>query len=367
MSEETEYFFLGLRGSRLNWLVILVAGLEFLLFSYDQGVMGGLLTLPSFTMVFPEICTTKACFEGLSASVRSTMSTTQGIAISSYNAGCFCGALLAAFVGDKLGRRKTIFVGCTLVTIGAILQFSAFDLPQFIVNRIVCGFGTGLNTATVPIWQAECLQPHRRGPVMAAQTSLVIAGVMISYWLDFGLSYAEPSQVAWRFPIAFQLVFSLFIIATIMFLPESPRWLMLKDKQKETTATINALYDLPRNDPLVSEQLSAIYKTVHVDADKNFMAMFSQGHLKKPPFVGLPIIYFLFPETWGRSLEEIDLIFTGSKNIFDAVRRSKTMERHFDKKDNLIEGSVADVEQMSGQSGEVVKGVDVQYVESTKM
>ncbi|KAK7210904.1 hypothetical protein V2G26_018082 [Clonostachys chloroleuca] len=523
MSEGTEYSFLGLRGERLNWLVIFVAGFEFLLFGYDQGVMGGLLTLPSFTKVFPEICTTKACFEGLSASARSTMSTTQGIAISSYNLGCFCGALLAAFIGDRLGRRKTILLGCILVTIGAILQFSGYELPQFVVGRVICGFGTGLNTATVPIWQAECLQPHRRGPVMAFQTSLVIAGVMVSYWLDFGLSYAEPSQVAWRFPIAFQLVFSLFIIASIMFLPESPRWLMLKDKQEEAAATISALYDLPRNDPLVSEQLSAIYKTVHVDTNKNFMAMLSQGHLKKRTrtfiavavhvlsqlsginiitfyaasiyeneiglspflsrilaacngtqyflasvfsvplvknfgrrplllfsstgmclsmvvlaictkiggtqagigaavflfvfntffglayaqiswllaaevvalpvraqanalatssnwiatltylifasfnFLGLPIIYFLFPETWGRSLEEIDLIFTGSKNIFDAIKRSQTMERHFDKKGNLIAGLAVDVEQMPSEGGELIKDIDVQHVESPKM
>lgn len=79
-------------------------------------------------------------------SQRSHQSTIQGIAISSYNLGCFVGALLAMRFGQVYGRRWAIFVGCVLVSIGAILQFSAFGLAQFIVGRVICGMGTGINT-----------------------------------------------------------------------------------------------------------------------------------------------------------------------------------------------------------------------------
>lgn len=48
--------------------------------------------------------------------------------------------------GQVFGRRRAIFIGCTFVTIGAILQFASFGLPQFIVGRVICGFGTGINT-----------------------------------------------------------------------------------------------------------------------------------------------------------------------------------------------------------------------------
>lgn len=50
------------------------------------------------------------------------------------------------------------------------------------------------------------------------------SGVMLSYWLDLGFSFLEPSSVAWRFPIAFQIVLALIIVAVIPGLPESPRW-----------------------------------------------------------------------------------------------------------------------------------------------
>lgn len=49
-------------------------------------------------------------------------------------------------------------------------------------------------------------------------------GVMLSYWIDLGFSFLEPSSVAWRFPIAFQIVLALIIVAIIPGLPESPRW-----------------------------------------------------------------------------------------------------------------------------------------------
>ena len=79
--------YLGLRGTKLNIAIGIIAGMDFLLFGYDQGVMGGLLTLPQFTSVFPEIDTTREGLQGLSQSQANHRSTIQGISIASYNLG----------------------------------------------------------------------------------------------------------------------------------------------------------------------------------------------------------------------------------------------------------------------------------------
>lgn len=71
-----KYF--GLRGDKLNILISIIAGLDFLLFGYDQGVMGGLLTLDSFVKQFPEIDTTKTGTMGLTDAQKSTRSNVQG-------------------------------------------------------------------------------------------------------------------------------------------------------------------------------------------------------------------------------------------------------------------------------------------------
>ncbi|KNG91521.1 hypothetical protein ANOM_000016 [Aspergillus nomiae NRRL 13137] len=251
--------FLGLRGTRLTTMIILVAGAEFLLFGYDQGVVGGILNLPSFTNTFPTLCTTASCLEGMTFAEKDTRSTTQGIVVACYNLGCLAGALSTFKLGNRFGRRRPIFLGCLIVSIGAILQASASTLVQFIIGRVICGLGTGLNTATVPVWQAECTKPHQRGPIMAIGTSLVPAGVMVSYWVDFGLSYAEPSPAAWRFPIALQLV------------------LVLKGQREEAAEVLGALYDLPDRDEAILQNLNAIDATIEAEASTYWLAVFREG------------------------------------------------------------------------------------------
>lgn len=112
---------------------------SFFLFGYDQGVMGGLLTLGSFVDTFPEINTSNPP-AGKSSSYTSTI---QGISIACYNLGCFVGAVLTIWIGDWLGRKKTIFLGSAIMVVGASLQCSAFSLGHLIAGRIITGLGNG--------------------------------------------------------------------------------------------------------------------------------------------------------------------------------------------------------------------------------
>jgi MFS family permease len=85
--------------------------------------------------------------------------------------------------------------------VGAVLQCASYALPQFIVGRIITGIGNGLNTSTVPTWQSECSRSHRRGQLVMIEGALITCGVMIAYWIDFGLYFTDPNPVAWRFPV----------------------------------------------------------------------------------------------------------------------------------------------------------------------
>lgn len=76
----------------------------------------------------------------------------QGLITSIYEVGCFFGCISSMFFTERVGRKKPIFIGTAFVIIGAILQTASYGRPQFIVGRIVSGFGTGLNTSIVPVW-----------------------------------------------------------------------------------------------------------------------------------------------------------------------------------------------------------------------
>lgn len=184
--------FYGLRGYKLNVAIAVVAGTDFALFGYDQGVMGGLLTLPSFLEVFPQTNVQNPP-EGWSSSRASNV---QGITVGGYTLGCFFGAVATIWLGNLLGRRKTIFTGSCIMVIGAILQATSFSLGQLIASRWITGFGNGffitlpsmlvsltlkgMNTSTVPTWQSETSKSHRRGQMVMIEGSLIVFGIMVS-------------------------------------------------------------------------------------------------------------------------------------------------------------------------------------------
>jgi hypothetical protein len=85
---------------------------------------------------------------------------------------------------------------------------------------------------------------------------------MLSYWIDLGFSFLEPSTISWRFPIAFQIVLAVFILCIIPGLPESPRWLVLKGREDEALDVLCALNELPAEDKKVQTEFQAVKDTV---------------------------------------------------------------------------------------------------------
>ncbi|KZT12841.1 general substrate transporter [Laetiporus sulphureus 93-53] len=222
-----------LRGRRLTAALAFVAGTGFTLFGYVQYIMA--LTRPlQFEKVFPQV---------VEEDNHPNHATLQSFIVAIYEIGCLFGALSNLWLGDKLGRRKTIFLGGTIMIIGAILQATSFSYAQMIVARIVTGLGNGLNTSTVPSYHAECSPAAKRGSFIMIEGSLITFGIMISYWIDFAFYWLTGSSAQWRVPISLQIVLALIMIGGIMMLPESPRWLAKHGRDVEALAVISALED----------------------------------------------------------------------------------------------------------------------------
>ncbi|KAH6613005.1 general substrate transporter [Boeremia exigua] len=212
-----------LTGRPLNWAITATAGSGFLLFGYDQGVMSGLLTGTAFTQTFPEIDTANG--GGGSSSL-------QGTVVAIYEIGCFFGAIFCFLFGERLGRRKCILLGCVILSIGAALQAASFGIPQMIVGRIVAGLGNGMNTSTIPVWHSELMKANDRGRGLCIELAINIFGVMLAYWVDYGMSFVS-NDAQFRFPLALQILFAIVTFVGVCFLPESPRWLIAHDRHEE--------------------------------------------------------------------------------------------------------------------------------------
>ncbi|KZT20815.1 general substrate transporter [Neolentinus lepideus HHB14362 ss-1] len=243
-----------LRGRKLSAALAVVAGTGFTLFGYDQGVMSALLTANQFEKVFPQ-----------TVGSQSEHATLQSFLVAIYEIGCLLGALSNLWLGDRLGRRRTIVIGGVIMIIGAILQASSYSYAQMVVARIVTGLGNGLNTSTVPSYHAECSPAAKRGSFIMIEGSLITFGIMVSYWIDFACFWANSSSAQWRVPIALQILFALVLIGGIQFLPESPRWLVKNGRTAEALAVISALDDRPPSDPGVQRTFLGIREAVAME------------------------------------------------------------------------------------------------------
>lgn len=117
--------YLGLTGKRLLFWITFACSVDMLMFGYDQAVFSGVIVTDDFLelhdLVGPEKTT--------------VLSTLTAI----YDIGCFLGAIIAFTVGERLGRKKSIISGTSIIAIGAIIKTSSFSLEQMFVGRIILG------------------------------------------------------------------------------------------------------------------------------------------------------------------------------------------------------------------------------------
>ncbi|KAH6662791.1 general substrate transporter [Halenospora varia] len=242
--------YFGLRGGWLTFWVTVACATDMTLFGYDQGVFGGVIVTPSFLEIHNLTGKT-----GLISTVTAI-----------YDIGCFVGAVSACWLGEVLGRKKTVLTGTTIMTIGAIIQISSYSVAQMIIGRIVAGIGNGINTATAPVWQTETSQVKWRGKLVVIELIMNIFGFMVSNWMTFGFSYVA-SSASWRFPLAFQLIFIFILYATVPWLPESPRWLIAHEYEDEAFQILADLEDKDTNDPWILTQHKEIVFTVQYERE----------------------------------------------------------------------------------------------------
>ncbi|KAI9756487.1 MAG: hypothetical protein M4579_003826 [Chaenotheca gracillima] len=222
---------------KLLILINCVAGLSIFFFGYDQGMMGGVNNARNYVdlMGFGYVTDDDV--------VHITNSLLQGGIVSVYYLGTLIGCLLGGWTGDKIGRIKTIGLGTLWAIIGACLQCSAQNKDWMICARAVNGIGTGILNAIVPVWATETAEHTSRGQFIAIEFTLNIFGVVVAYWLEFGLSFIDEGRTAfrWRFPIAFQIIPLLFLLAIVWFFPESPRWLTKVGREEEARYVLGRL------------------------------------------------------------------------------------------------------------------------------
>lgn len=138
---------------------------------------------------------------------------------ASYDLAAFVTAVLISPFTFRLGRRGTIILGNIAAIIGSVIQASSYSVAQLIVGRLCTGFAIGCISSAVPTYLSETgVEIGDRGPANAFNAALLISGVPIAYWIDYGFTKMD-TQASWRVPIIFQCIFAFFSGGCMWFLP----------------------------------------------------------------------------------------------------------------------------------------------------
>lgn len=161
--------------------------------------------------------------------------TVSAVMVSLQNVGAFLSALGVFWVSERLGRKKTVQGAMAIFCVGVILQVvPSHSLVCFYIGRFVAGIGLGAGTAVVPAYNAEMAPKEIRGKLGSGMQWLFALGVMLSYWIDYGVKVGLPvSSKQWQIPVGLQIVPAGVLGLGLFAMPESTRWLAKKGRFDE--------------------------------------------------------------------------------------------------------------------------------------
>lgn len=238
-----------LHGPLLVAAITSVCSSGFLVFGYEQGVMSGVV-ISDFWL----------------STIEHPSTLMIGTITALYDVGAVFGAIAAAFTADHLGRKHTLLLGAAIVIVGAVIMGTAFERIQFMFARIITGIGIGYITSVTPVYQSEISAATQRGWQVCCQLTTMLFGLMLAYWINYGV-YPRKSDFQWRFPILFQMVFAIHILAITIWLPDTPRWLMHYDGNEERgLAVLARLRGLDPESEIVQKEKDDIIEAISTES-----------------------------------------------------------------------------------------------------
>jgi SP family sugar:H+ symporter-like MFS transporter len=283
----------------LIMLVVAVATIGGFMFGYDSGVING----------------TQKGLEAAFDLGRLGI----GVNVGAILVGSSIGAFGAGRLSDLIGRRNTMMVAAALFIFSALLAGAAESSAIFIFARIIGGFGVGAASVTSPVYISEVTPANVRGRLSGIQQVMIIAGLTGAFVANFALArYAGGSTAilwygyeAWRWMFWLQVVPAAIYLLALFFIPESPRYLVVKGRDAEAEQVLTRLFGPAEARRKVTEIRASLAADHHRPKLSDLVDKTS-GKIRPILWVGIGLAVF-------QQLVGINVVFYYGATLWEAV------------------------------------------------
>ncbi|KIM94679.1 hypothetical protein OIDMADRAFT_60456 [Oidiodendron maius Zn] len=224
-------------------------------FAYSGGVIGSTIGQPSF-------------IEYMGLDTNPNASALLGAATSLYYAGGFFGALFSNWISDRFGRKVAIGSGVLLILLSSALTAGSVNIAMFIVFRCMCGWGALMVSMSVPLWIMECAPPNVRGAFAQFHGVGVNIGYLVASYVGIGFFYdKDGGNAMWRGPLAIGCVPCLVLLVGLWWLPESPRYLLMKGRDDDAWKVMGKLHSTTnaKENEYVQKEMFQMTRQIELD------------------------------------------------------------------------------------------------------
>lgn len=209
-----------------------------------------------------------------------------GVTVSIALIGTVIGSVIGGIPAEKLGRKKSLLIIALLYLVSSLGTAYAVDWPVFLVFRFMGGLGVGVSSVVAPLYISEIAPAHKRGRLVAMFQFNIVFGILMAYLSNYLLSGIGENE--WRWMLGVQAFPSIIFTITVLLIPESPRWLILKRGDITTARTI--LNTIDKNS---AEQIIASIKQ---NTSKIQISLFQSAYSKP---IMLAVLFAVFNQVSG--------------------------------------------------------------------
>jgi sugar porter (SP) family MFS transporter len=229
----------------------------------------------------------------------------EGFLTGSLALGCIAGCLLAGKLSDRYGRKPGLLLSAFIFAISSCgMAFSA-NLTMFIGMRFAAGIGVGMASMLSPMYIAEVSPPKLRGRNVAINQLTIVLGILITNLVNYGL--ADKGADAWRWMFGLGVIPSVLFFLGVLWLPESPRWLMKAGKEEKAKKVLDKIGSAS----FVINTITDIKTSLTGATKVSYKDVFAKS---VRPAVIVGIVLAVFQQLCG-----INVVFNYTSTIFESV------------------------------------------------